>query len=90
MDARIVSVRVDKLEDEVFHGTVVLARADARWELDARPSDALALAVGNSAPIFVAERIVHEAGIDLDGIEIRGLDDPTVDEEHETSGQIEL
>jgi bifunctional DNase/RNase len=90
MEARIVSVRVDKLEEEVFHGTVVLARNDTRWELDARPSDAIALAVGNSAPIFVADRVVEEAGIDLEGIEIDRAGDPGVEKHAESSGQIEL
>lgn len=70
LGGHVESVRVDKLENNTFYGTVILKlerRAD-RIELDARPSDAIALAIGNRAPIHVARAVVDEAGIKLDDL----------------------
>ena len=70
LGARVESVRVDKIESNVFHGTLVLVNASGRIELDARPSDAIAIAIGNGVPILVARKVIDHAGIDLDGVEI--------------------
>ncbi|MBC7462239.1 MAG: bifunctional nuclease family protein, partial [Thermoleophilia bacterium] len=40
--------------------------AGAERQLDARPSDALAIAVRAGAPIFAAEEIVAESGIEFE------------------------
>ena len=37
--------------------------ADAIIDIDARPSDAIALAVRAKCPVFMAERVLREAGI---------------------------
>jgi bifunctional DNase/RNase len=62
----VESVRVDKLQNNTYYGTVVLRTTANRIELDARPSDAIALALGNHAPIHVARHVVDQAGIKLD------------------------
>jgi hypothetical protein len=65
---KLVKVQIDELRDGVFHGSVFL-RVDRRIiKLDARPSDALALAIGNKVPIYVASRVMAEAGIPKDEI----------------------
>ncbi|HJL69243.1 MAG TPA: bifunctional nuclease domain-containing protein, partial [Anaerolineales bacterium] len=54
-----------------------------RLEIDARPSDAMALAVRAHVPIYVEEKVMEQAGItpeedieeDLDGAESNGVDD---------------
>jgi hypothetical protein len=40
-----------------------LANAEAAIDIDARPSDAIALAVRAKCPVFMAERVLREAGI---------------------------
>lgn len=67
----VVSVRVDRLEDDVFYGSVLLLRGGESFELDARPADALSLAVGNGVPVFVAEAVLTRAGIDVDKFDFR-------------------
>jgi bifunctional DNase/RNase len=62
-------VRVDKLEDNVFIGTVVVRQGARLIELDARSSDAVALALGKDVPIFVAKKVVEFTGVDLDRIQ---------------------
>ncbi len=72
LKAKVVAARVDKLENQTFHGTVVLESPDGRWELDARPSDAIALALGASAPIYVADAVADHASVSFDEVQIDG------------------
>ena len=69
LGGKVESVRVDKIESNVFHGTLVLSSGDKRFELDARPSDAVAIAIGNDVPIHVAASVLDHAGLDLSGTE---------------------
>lgn len=55
----LVRAQVDALEDGVYLGTVVARRGDEILTFDARPSDAIALAIGHGVPIFVAERVLE-------------------------------
>jgi bifunctional DNase/RNase len=54
------SVRIVRLEDGVFYAELVLDSG----AVDARPSDAIALALRAAAPIFVADEVLAEAGVD--------------------------
>jgi bifunctional DNase/RNase len=75
LGGRIDSVRVEKLENNVFFGIVVVREGARRMELDARTSDAVALAVGCDAPIFVSERVLERAGVSLDDLEKQAPED---------------
>jgi RNA polymerase sigma factor (sigma-70 family) len=55
-------VRIETLKSETFYGVVKLNVGDEVREVDARPSDALALAVRTGSPIFVADEIMAQAG----------------------------
>jgi hypothetical protein len=69
LNATIVKVQVDALRDNVFHGSVFI-RANGRvMRIDARPSDAIALAIGNRVPIYVAKKVLDEAGIDPNSLQ---------------------
>ena len=50
-------------EGGTFYGRVVLESRGVELELDARPSDALALAVRTGAPIWVAQEVVEQVGL---------------------------
>ncbi|MFZ5817580.1 MAG: bifunctional nuclease family protein [Bacillota bacterium] len=66
LGARIREVRIQDFYDETFFAQVVLTRAAnglATLEFDARPSDAVALAVRAGAPIYASEEVMEEAGI---------------------------
>jgi len=69
LGAELVSVRVDRIADNVYFGSLLLSKGGRVIELDARPSDALALAVGNSAPVYVADGVLAQAGIDIDQLD---------------------
>lgn len=58
------SVEITELKDEVFFARMhFLAEDQRRFSIDARPSDAVAVATGLSAPIFANEGILDEIGV---------------------------
>lgn len=66
LGARVQSVRVDRLEDDIFYGVVVLRSGSRIHEFDSRTSDGIALALGSDAPLFVASDVLDRAAIPLD------------------------
>jgi uncharacterized protein len=52
-------VVIGDVQDEVYYAKVYLDHG--RYTLDSRPSDAIALAIGANAPIFVADRLLQTA-----------------------------
>lgn len=55
------SVRITRLSEGVFFGELLLGEGDTR--VDARPSDAIALALRTGAPVLVADEVLAEAGM---------------------------
>ncbi len=49
------------LEESTFHAQIQLTSADRELAVDARPSDAIALALRVGAPIYVTEAVIHKA-----------------------------
>ena len=62
LGGKLVKIQVDDLKDNTFVGTVFVKRNKKVIPIDARPSDSIALAIGNRAPIFVAEKVLKRAG----------------------------
>jgi len=58
-------VRIEALKEDVFYATARLRTGDTVQEVDARPSDAMALALRVGSPIYVAGEVMEKAGIDL-------------------------
>lgn len=61
--ARLLKVHVDDLKSNTYLGSVFVRSGGRVFELDARPSDAIALAIGNRAPIFVSCRVIEASAI---------------------------
>ena len=61
LGAKLASVSITKLEDDVFYGELELKRNWRSIRVDTRPSDAMALAVRAGAPIYVAEPVMKAA-----------------------------
>jgi bifunctional DNase/RNase len=69
LGGEIVRVEIDDVKDDVFVGTVFIKTQGKVMQFDARPSDAVALALGSRVPIYVARPVVDRAAIhpgDLD------------------------
>ncbi|MCU1438460.1 MAG: hypothetical protein JWP66_1547 [Naasia sp.] len=62
-DARVERVEVTRIEDGTFYAEVAVRTPAGGKVLDARPSDAVALACRVDAPIWVADDVLEEAGI---------------------------
>ncbi|MBN1929408.1 MAG: bifunctional nuclease family protein [Chlorobiaceae bacterium] len=62
-DLHVNEVFIDELHNETFYAKVICEQGGVVHEIDARPSDAIAIAVRFNAPIFVSEEIMNEAGI---------------------------
>jgi bifunctional DNase/RNase len=69
LGARIDRVVISELAEETFHARLYLERDGQEFELDARPSDSVALAVRTGVRILVAEEVLEQAalGADPDG-----------------------
>jgi uncharacterized protein len=63
---RLIEVNIHKLEEGVFFANVLFDNGDRQMTLDARTSDAIALALRFKCPIYTTEEIVDKAGIVLD------------------------
>jgi hypothetical protein len=64
VDAVVTRVEITDLREGTFYGKVHVLRSDVEEsELDARPSDAIALAVRFQAPILVARKVFEDAAV---------------------------
>lgn len=61
----VEEIRVEILQEDTFYAVVKLRNGDHVEEVDARPSDAIALALRTASPIFVATAVMEEAGVDV-------------------------
>ncbi len=64
LNARIEKVIIDDLIDNTFYARLILSQNDKTIEIDARPSDSIAIAIRTACPIFVEEEVMDEAGED--------------------------
>jgi RNA polymerase sigma factor (sigma-70 family) len=62
-DLRVEKVAVIGLRDKTFFGSLWIRAGGTVHEIDARPSDAIAIALDRGAPIFVAEETFGQAGV---------------------------
>lgn len=63
LNARLIRVEVLSLKDDVFYGNLIVDINGDLFEIDSRPSDALALAARTHAKILVSEEVMQSAGI---------------------------
>jgi uncharacterized protein len=65
LDARVSSIVINELRDSTFFAQIRLLitreGGNQTLEIDARPSDAIALALRTEAPIFVAQEVLEQA-----------------------------
>ena len=62
LNGKVERVEINRVDAPVFYATVVLSGGGDEVKLDARPSDALALAVRANAPIYVEDDVMNRAG----------------------------
>jgi bifunctional DNase/RNase len=64
-EIQVERVLISDLRDSTFFAVIRMAMDGRTAEVSSRPSDAIALAVRIDAPIFAAEDVLEQAGIEL-------------------------
>ncbi len=77
----VKQVIIHKLVDGVFYSSIICERDKIEEIIDARTSDAIALALRFKAPIFTYKNILDKAGIYLKSSPKKKSDDENVDED---------
>ena len=67
LNARLERVVISELRDDTFFAVLWLWQGDEPLTLDARPSDALALALRADCPIYVSEQVMQTAKLNTTG-----------------------
>ena len=62
IQASVVRIVVNDLRDSTFYATIFLSLQEQEFCIDARPSDAIAIALRAKAPIFVALDVIERVG----------------------------
>ncbi|MEO7994776.1 MAG: bifunctional nuclease family protein [bacterium] len=65
MAVTVSQVQINKIEDHTFYANILIDDDGSTLEIDARPSDAIAIALREEAPIMVHEDILNDAGVQL-------------------------
>jgi len=61
LGANVIEIIVNELKENTFYAKIILEASGLTNEIDARPSDAIALAVRTYAPIYVNEAVMSTA-----------------------------
>ncbi|MGB3767407.1 MAG: bifunctional nuclease family protein [Phormidesmis sp.] len=65
-DLKLQRIVIHALKDNTFYAVMTVGKGDKKKELDARPSDAISLALRMNAPIWVMEEVVLDAALPVD------------------------
>ncbi len=61
LSVQVSRVAITDLSDNTFYARIYLHHGNREFEMDARPSDAIALALRTKAPIFVEKSVVDKS-----------------------------
>ena len=67
LNARLERVVISELRDDTFFAVLWLRQGDEPMVIDARPSDAIALALRADCPIYVTEQVMQMARLNTSG-----------------------
>ena len=66
-DSELERVLIDSVNDGTFHAKLFIRRDDKQLRIDARPSDAMALALRTASPIYVEREVLDKSESPEDG-----------------------
>ncbi|GAB3534824.1 bifunctional nuclease family protein [Pontibacter brevis] len=69
MDVTITEILISDLKEGVFYSKIMCTDGTKEFELDSRPSDAIAIGLRFGVPIYTVESVLSEAGIILSDLE---------------------
>ena len=65
LQGEVVKVTVTEMRENTYYARITIVQNGREFEVDSRPSDAIALAVRCDAQIFATEDVIEESGIDF-------------------------
>ncbi len=66
MECRLMRVVIKEVVESTFYAVMVLEHDGIETEIDARPSDAIALAMRCAAPLYVTAKVMNDGGVVLE------------------------
>jgi hypothetical protein len=72
LGGKLTQVVINELADETFFAKLIVDAGGRHVEVDARPSDAIALAIRAKVPIYVEESVFEQAGLVFENEETEG------------------
>jgi len=81
----IIEVVISDLKEGVFYSRIVCSDGATTFEIDARPSDAIAIGLRFDVPIFTVESVLSEAGIILSDLDEGSEETDDEDDEDDNS-----
>jgi len=67
LNGRLERVVISELKDDTFFALLWIRQGEEQVAIDARPSDAIALALRADCPIFVSEQVMQTAKLNTSG-----------------------
>lgn len=64
LDTRVESVLIDDKVDKIYYARITLEKDGTLMDFDARPSDCIAIALRDDAPIMVTNSVLTRAAVD--------------------------
>lgn len=75
LGAELLRVEIRDLRDRTFYANLIIRAPGGEILIDARPSDAIALAIRTKAEVYIAEDVVEAAGVPVDMIRESAVSD---------------
>ena len=71
-DVNIVEVQVESLRESTFYAVIKIRTGKKERDVDARPSDAIALALRTDSPIYISEVVMDRVGMTVSKKDLKG------------------
>ncbi len=68
---KVSKVEVNDLKDNTFYARIYFTSEEKKFDMDARPSDAIAIAIRFNAPIYVDDKIIDKFKVEDGEYEIQ-------------------
>ena len=67
LKAKVIKIEINDVDDQTYFSTIFLETKEGEEiEIDARPSDAIAIAIRAEVPIYVSSAVIADGGISTD------------------------
>jgi uncharacterized protein len=76
LGGRLTEVRIDGLKDHIYRSHVVIQQANRQLVIEARPSDAVSMALAAKVPVYTTRQVMAEGGISRAEIDALGKGPP--------------